>query len=108
MSRYIVAALSYTQPLSTSVEIGGPEVMTYKELIYRYAAHKNKTIRTVTVPFVPKPAAVLLLRLLGKRAAYFATVADMIDSAEYTVTVQSLRARELFSDITPQPIESGF
>lgn len=104
VSRYIIMSLD--QKRRTEVHIGGPETLSYVDIIRRYAAFRRKQVFVLFVPFVPKRLVALIFGLF-KHSRPAMTVADMIESAGYSTTnVESNIPRYL--DAKPSPIEQAF
>lgn len=104
-------ALEYLQQAATVqlqqdeiVEIGGPEVLSYKQIYRLHAKHINKHRLVLRAPFVPA-------WLEAKFLDYFTPAVHarigqaMVESLGNEMVVTSQRARQLFPAITPQPIE---
>jgi len=107
VARFITAAIELPTGKHITLEIGGPEVMTYQVLAERYAVYKNKRLRVVRLPYIPKRLALAAIRLIVPRATS-ATVTDMIDSAAIPMTTDMSRAQQLFPNIKTKPVEAGF
>lgn len=105
--RYLAASLTVKTAGHEIVEIGGPEHLTYKDLIARYAAFKGKRTVLVVIPIVP-------IRLSGWWLNLFTPPhqakigREMAESLNNPMIVTNNRAHELFPNITPGPIERSF
>ena len=106
VSKYIVASVKNQG--HNAIDIGGPESLTYLDVIRRYAAFKHRTIVLIPLPFIPKRFVAWLFRLFKKSKSAI-TVADMIESATYsTDSTKSDTTAVQFPGIVPVPIEEGF
>lgn len=104
---YLAEAINIPINQHEIVEIGGPEIMSYKELMLRYARFKGKNLHVFGVSFLPKwPSSLWLYLLIPKKL--FNVVKAMIGSLSNNTVVTNNRSAELFYDIKPQPIESSF
>jgi uncharacterized protein YbjT (DUF2867 family) len=105
--RYVTAALTVPITRHEIVEIGGPEHLTYKDLIARYAKFRGKKPLLLVVPIVP-------IRLSGWWLNLFTPPHEakigraMAESLRNPMIVTNRRAKELFPEIHPEPIENAF
>jgi len=107
MLDYLQAAATIALDEDTIVEVGGPEVFTYKDLIARYADWKGRYTKIIRLPFLPSFIAGLWLNLFNPSRS--ATVARaMVDSFKNEMIVTTDTAKQLFPDIEPRPIEENF
>jgi uncharacterized protein YbjT (DUF2867 family) len=100
---------SITVPISQSavVEIGGPEQLSYKDLVRRYALWKGKKPVLIVVPLLPLGLGALWLNLFTpKMHAHVGR--QIVESLVNPMVVTTNTAKELFPNIHPQPIEKGF
>jgi uncharacterized protein YbjT (DUF2867 family) len=105
--RYTTAALTVPIQHHEIVEIGGPEHLSYKDLIARYAQFVGKRPVLVVVPIVPIRLSGWWLNLFSPpRQAKIGRA--MAESLRNPMVVTNNRARELFPDIIPEPIENAF
>jgi uncharacterized protein YbjT (DUF2867 family) len=105
--QYLSMAIDVPVKASEIIEIGGPEVMTYKDLMLRYAKFKNKRLHIICISFLPKWPGYLWLYLLIPKKLYFAA-RNMISSLSNSTTVTTNRNVELFNEVKVRPIESSF
>jgi uncharacterized protein YbjT (DUF2867 family) len=49
---YLTKALTEKRTVGKTFDIGGPDVLTYLEMIHRYGAMKNKKVRVIIIPFL--------------------------------------------------------
>jgi uncharacterized protein YbjT (DUF2867 family) len=104
---YLVAAISLTQTDDIVIEIGGPEAMSYKELMRRYAAWKQSRTVFVNLPVIPVSIAAWWLNLFTpKRHAKVGRA--MVESLANPMVVRTDTAKKLFPEINPVPIDSSF
>ena len=104
---YITAALHVTLDKSMVVEIGGPEVLSYRELLCRYAQYCKKRRLMVRFPLLPPQIAAWWLNLFTPQH-HVRTGKQMMDSLRNPMVVNDDAAGRLFPDIAPHPIESAF
>ncbi len=86
-------AATVAAPVDTVIDIGGPDAMTYAELIARYrrVAH-DSTLRTLPIPFVPNRVAAIALSVLSPLPRPL--VASLVDSITHDVVVRPSAAME--------------
>lgn len=100
---------SITLPITKSeiIEIGGPEVLNYQILLQRYASYINKKRLIICTPFLSLwLASWLLYWLTPKHIGQIGR--HMVESFQNEMVVTNQKAKELFPDINPQPIEQSF
>lgn len=105
--RYIAAALLLKDKSHITIDIGGPDKLSYFDVARQYAAFKHRRVAILAVPGIPKPLAAWVFRRF-KHIPSAITVADMIESAEYSAVIDNNDARQLFPSITPEPIVNAF
>lgn len=105
--RYLTAALTADIKQSEIIEIGGPEHLSYKDLIARYAAFVGKKPVLVLVPIVPLWLSAWWLNLFTP-ARHAKVGRQMAESLRNPMIVTNHRAAELFPDIHPMAIEKAF
>lgn len=89
------------------IEIGGPEIMSYEELIKRYIKFKNKKTIIFRLSILPEKIAGMFLGIFMKKDQ--AQVGQcMLDSFKNEMVVTNSRAKELFPNISPRKIEEFF
>lgn len=104
---YLAAGLTVPLQGHEIVEIGGPEQLSYKDLVARYAAFLGKKPILILVPIVPLWLGAWWLNLFAP--AHDAKVGRaMAESLMNPMIVTNNRAAELFPDIKPEPIEKAF
>ncbi len=105
--KYLVAAIDVQISKHEIIEIGGPEAMSYKELMKRFAKWKGTKAWFVDMPIIPVSIAAWWLNLFtpGKHAKVGRA---MVESLGNPMIVTNERSHELFPDIHPIPIEETF
>ncbi len=104
---YLTNSLTVKLEHSDIIDIGGPEVMTYKDLITSYAQFLNKYPAIIVFPYTPLWLASFWLNLfIPKRHARIGR--QMAESLTQPMVVVNSRATELFPDIKPRPIIAAF
>lgn len=102
--RYLSAAATLEAKGHEIVEIGGPEAMSYLEFIRRFARSRGRRPLLVRVNFLPEWLAGWWLNLFTPRG-HARVGQHMVGSFRNPMVVTNDRARELFPDIIPLPIE---
>lgn len=99
--RYLVAALYVTLDKSWIVPIGGPETMTYVDMIRHVAALLDKKPLLITTPVLSAHLSAKWLDLFTPGQAKVGK--HMVDSLKHKMIVDSTAAQELFPIIHPAP-----
>jgi uncharacterized protein YbjT (DUF2867 family) len=102
--RYLGAAATVDVNGHEIVEIGGPEAMSYQEFIRRFARSRGKRPVLIRLNFLPEWLAAWWLNLFTPRG-HARVGRHMVESFRNPMVVTNDRARELFPDIVPAPIE---
>ena len=104
---YLAAALDNSFDKNEIIEIGGPEVMSYQQLLSRYAGFSHKRLLIVVIPFLPKWPGSIWLRLFVPNNLY-TTGRAMIASLSNDMVVTDHSADKFFPEIKPAGIEESF
>lgn len=105
--RYLMSALTVDLSRSEIIEIGGPEHLSYKDLIARYAAFTGKKPILILVPIVPLWLSAWWLNLFTP-VRHAKVGRQMAESLRNPMIVTNQRAAEIFPDIHPVKIEQSF
>jgi uncharacterized protein YbjT (DUF2867 family) len=105
--QYLTAGLTIPIQHSEIVEIGGPEQLSYKDLVARYATFKGKKPILIMVPIVPLWLGAWWLNLFTP-ARHAKVGRQMAESLRNPMVVTNNRVAELFPHIHPEPIEKAF
>jgi len=97
--RYLVAALELRQPDSMIYEIGGADVVTYKEMMLRYARLRGLKRRVIVVPFFTPRLSSYWVHLVTPVPARLAQ--PLILGLHNEVVVRDRAALRDFPDIDP-------
>jgi uncharacterized protein YbjT (DUF2867 family) len=104
---YLTESLIVPLEHSEIVEIGGPEELSYKDLIVRYAASTGRKPLIVMIPIVPLCLGAWWLNLFTPRR-HAKVGRQMAESLVNPMVVTNNRSKELFPDINPESIEKAF
>lgn len=105
--RYLCAAITMNSDHHEIIEIGGPEALSYGELMKRYAQWKGTRAYFIRLPIIPVPIAAWWLNLFTpKRHAKVGRA--MVESLANPMVVTNDKAQKYFPDIHPQPLEAVF
>jgi uncharacterized protein YbjT (DUF2867 family) len=102
---YLEAAADVEISESEVVEIGGPDEVSYADLMREYAAQRRLRRWMIPVPFLTPRLSSLWLGLVTP--LYARVGKKLIDSIRNDTTVRSPRSRELFPDIAPRPVSDA-
>jgi uncharacterized protein YbjT (DUF2867 family) len=91
--RYLVAMVGMEGARGETFDVGGPEVMTYREMIERIAAIRGKRPRIVEVPVLTPRLSSWWLHLVTPVNA--AVARPLIDGLRYPTVALETRIREL-------------
>jgi uncharacterized protein YbjT (DUF2867 family) len=93
--RYLVATVEHPEPLAGVLEIGGPDVVSYAEMMAAYAREAGlPRRRLIPVPVLTPRLSSLWVGLVTPVPARLAR--PLVDSLVNTVVVRDHRAEELF------------
>lgn len=100
---YLAASLVLKAPGHQIVEIGGPERLSYRQIVARYAKQHGRRPFVLTVPLVPRWAAVWwLTRFTSHKNAGIG--GPMFDSLRNEMIADTTMAGKLFPAIHPRKI----
>jgi uncharacterized protein YbjT (DUF2867 family) len=102
---YLVAALDAETRGSEIVEIGGPDRVSYADLMREYAAQRRLRRWMLRVPVLTPRLSSLWLGLVTP--LYARVGKKLIDSIRNDTVVEGDRARTLFPDIAPRPVRDA-
>lgn len=105
--KYLVEAINIKSEKRTILEIGGPQVLTYKNLFEKYAKSINKKVIFITKPTIPKYIAKIGLNFFTPKK-HSRVGAAMLNSLNNEMVVTSDLAKKMFPCIKPEPIEKYF
>ena len=104
---YLIAALDLGTKEHQIVEIGGPEQLSYGNLMKRYAAWKNKKMIIIKFHLIPVSVAAWWLNLFTPKT-HAKVGRIMVDSLSNPMVVTNYKAAELFPNIHPKQLEEVF
>lgn len=104
---YLIAAIDVRNQEDLVLEIGGPELMTYKELMGRYAKWKKTKVVLLTVSIIPVGISAWWLNLFTPRK-HAKVGRAMVESLANPMIVTNDLAKRLFPDVKPQLIDEVF
>ncbi len=104
--QYLMAALEQPESAGEIIEIGGSDVLTYKEMFEIYAAVRGLTRWIVNVPFLTPRLSSHWVGLVTPISNSIAR--PLIEGLDNEVVVEdSTKARTLFPDIEPMAFEAA-
>lgn len=104
--KYLIAALNLPTN-SEIIEIGGPEKMSYKDLMKAYAKFSKRKVFIVDLPIIPVVVSAWWLNLFTPRNEAKVGRA-MVESLANEMIVTNDRAKQLFPEIQPHVIKDTF
>ncbi|MEI7682772.1 MAG: NAD(P)H-binding protein [Candidatus Saccharibacteria bacterium] len=104
---YLIAALNLNTQENQIVEIGGPEQLSYGDLMKRYAAWENKKVVIIKLHVIPASIAAWWLNLFTPKT-HAKVGRIMVDSLSNPMVVTNNKAHELFPYIHPKVLEDVF
>lgn len=104
---YLIAALDIQTKENLIVEIGGPDQLSYGELMKRYAHWKNKKMLIIKLHLIPASVAAWWLNLFTPKT-HAKVGRIMVDSLSNPMVVTNNKATELFPNIHPKNLEDVF
>ncbi|MDD3662496.1 MAG: NAD(P)H-binding protein [Candidatus Pacebacteria bacterium] len=104
---YLTSAININNRENLILEIGGPEVLSYKEFLIKYRDFIKKKIPIIIISFLPSKIAGLFLNFFtSKRQAIIGQ--NMIESFKNEMIVTNNQARIIFPDIKTKRIDFSF
>jgi uncharacterized protein YbjT (DUF2867 family) len=104
---YLLASIDLKNKEDLIIEIGGPQTMSYKELMDRYAKWKKRKVILLTVSIIPVGVSAWWLNLFTPKK-HAKVGRAMVESLANPMVVTNDLAKTLFPDIKPQPIDKVF
>jgi len=104
---YLCAAADVATSKNEIVEIGGPEQISYKELMKRYATWKGSRSLFVDLPIIPVSIAAWWLNIFTPKI-HAKVGRSMVESLGNPMVVTNARSKELFPEIKPINIDRAF
>lgn len=104
---YLIAAQDLTTSEHQIIEIGGPEQLSYGDLMSRYAAWKNKKMAIIRLHVIPASVAAWWLNIFTPKT-HSKVGRIMVDSLSNPMVVTNNKAMILFPNIHPKDLEDVF
>lgn len=104
---YLIAGLTLNCKDHQTIEIGGPEQLSYGDLMKRYAAWDHKKMVMVKLHVIPVSIAAWWLNLFTPKT-HAKVGRIMVESLSHPMLVTNNKASQLFPDIHPQNLEKVF
>lgn len=104
---YLISALTVSTNKHQIVEIGGPEQLSYGDLMQSYARWENKKMLVIKFHVIPVSVAAWWLNLFTPKT-HAKVGRIMVESLSNPMVVTNNKAAELFPDIHPQKLENVF
>jgi len=104
---YLVEGLNIEMKNHEIVEIGGPEKLSYKELMRRYATWKKTKALFIDLPVIPVGIAAWWLNIFTPKK-HAKVGRAMVESLGNPMIVTNNRSHELFPNIKPKTLEEVF
>ncbi len=101
---YLTYAIQLKETEGETFEIGGPEALTYSDMMTRYAATINKKIRILIIPFLTPRLSSYWVDLVTPVPASLAR--PLIDSLKHEAVIRDDSVRRIIP-ITPKPFEQA-
>jgi len=104
---YLQSSIKVHIDKSEIIEIGGPEMMSYKEFVKKYAKYIKKNIFIIRLPFLNEKMAGFFLNFFNTKEQ--ARVGKcMLSSFRNEMIVRNKNSKNIFPDIIPLKIENYF
>jgi uncharacterized protein YbjT (DUF2867 family) len=104
---YLISALKLKTKEHQIIEIGGPEKLSYGELMKRYAKWEHKKMIIMQLHLVPAGVVAWWLNLFAPKTQALVG-RNMVQSLSNPMVVTNDKARELFPNIHPKKLEEVF
>jgi len=105
--KYLIASKSLNTSKNLIIEIGGPEVLSYLELMRRYAKWKGMKRIFIRIPIIPIAVSAWWLNLFTPRnQAKVGRI--MVESMANEMVVTNDSAKDIFPEIEPEPLDKVF
>jgi uncharacterized protein YbjT (DUF2867 family) len=101
---YLAAAIQMSETEGRTFEIGGPEALTYVDMMTRYAAMINKKVRVLIIPFLTPRLSSYWVDLVTPVPASLAR--PLIDSLKHEAVVKDDSVRQIIS-FSPKRFEQA-
>jgi uncharacterized protein YbjT (DUF2867 family) len=105
--KYLTQAITVKINHSEIIEIGGPNKLSYIELMKSYAKWKNKKLFIITLPIIPHFVSSWWLSFFVSNLEA-KIVVQMFKSLANSMLVSNNKALILFPKIKPKPVEQSF
>ncbi len=102
---YLLAAEELPGKASRTYEIGGPDVVTYAEIMAEYARQRGLRRLLIPVPFLTPRLSSLWLGLVTP--LYARVGRTLVDSVRNATVVRSDEARRDFPELRPRPLREA-
>lgn len=104
---YLTSAINLENKENLILEIGGPDILSYQELLTKYRDFIHKKIPIIVIPFLPgKIAGLFLIFFTSKRQAIIGQ--NMIESFKNEMIVTNNQAEIIFPNIKTKRVDSFF
>jgi uncharacterized protein YbjT (DUF2867 family) len=104
---YLIHAIDLLNTEDLIIEIGGPEKMSYKEFMSRYASWKKRKVLLLTVTIIPVGISAWWLNLFTPKK-HAKVGRAMVESLANPMVVSNDLSERLFPEIKPKPIDEVF
>jgi len=104
---YLVESLNIKTRDSKIIEIGGPDVLSYEQLMRQYAQWRGLKRLFIRLPIIPIAVSAWWLNLFTPKNEAKVGRA-MIESLQNKMVVTNNSAREIFPNIHPEPLVKSF